>query len=59
MKRRVMVFGSLLRATLREIFDEAPYARFLARQGMAPSRAAYAAFLRESEAARLRKPRCC
>ena len=44
---------------LREIFDESAYARFLQRNRMPSSRAAYAAFLRESEAARARRPRCC
>ena len=34
-------------ATLREIFDEAAYARFLGREGHT-SRASYAAFLRET-----------
>lgn len=46
-------------AMLREIFDESAYARFLQRNRMVSSRAAYAAFLRESETARARRPRCC
>jgi len=46
-------------ATLLEIFDESAYARFLQRNRMQSSRAAYAAFLRESEVARARRPRCC
>jgi hypothetical protein len=46
-------------ATLREIFDEAAYARFLNRAGMASSSEAYAAFCRESEEAKLRRPKCC
>jgi hypothetical protein len=50
---------ALLLATLREIFDESAYARFLARNALPSSRAAYAAFLRESEEARQRRPRCC
>ena len=45
--------------TLREIFDENAYARFLAREGAAASRESYAAFLRENETARARRPRCC
>jgi hypothetical protein len=48
-----------LYAALREIFDESPYARFLARRDMASSAEAYAEFLRETEHARARKPRCC
>jgi len=46
-------------AALREIFDEAAYARFLQRNGISSSRAAYGAFLRESEGAKARRPRCC
>ncbi len=45
-------------AVLREIFDESPYARFLARTGRASSGAAYAAFLQEKSGGRPR-PRCC
>ena len=44
--------------TLREIFDEAAYTRFLQRTQMASSPAAYAAFWRERES-RAPKPRCC
>jgi hypothetical protein len=46
-------------ATLREIFDEAAYARFLERAGMASSSKAYAAFRREFEEAKIRRPKCC
>jgi hypothetical protein len=45
--------------TLREIFDENAYARYLARNGMTASRASYEGFLRETECARARRPRCC
>jgi len=55
MKRMVQI----VMAALREIFDESAYARFLQRNGMRSSRAAYAAFLRENEAVRARRPRCC
>ena len=51
--------AQIMLAVLREIFDESAYARFLQRNRMKSSRAAYAAFLRESEAARARRPRCC
>ena len=44
---------------LREIFDEAAYARFLARTGQPSSRAAYVGFLRERAASQERRPRCC
>ena len=50
---------TLLVAALREIFDESAYARFLDRQRVAPSPAAYGEFLRESEIAKARRPRCC
>ena len=50
---------ALLLATLREIFDENAYARFLTRHSLAPSRAAYDEFLRENARARERRPRCC
>jgi hypothetical protein len=54
--RRVLC---LFRSVLREIFDESAYTRFLERHGMPSSHAAYAEFLREREAARERRPRCC
>jgi hypothetical protein len=46
-------------ATLREIFDEAAYRRFLERKRLASSRAAYSEFLRELEVLRARRQRCC
>ena len=56
MIRRIV---TVVLAALREIFDEAAYARFLHRQQLAPSRQAYAAFLHEYETLRARRPRCC
>ncbi len=50
---------ALLVSALREIFDESAYARFLSRREIASSREAYAAFCREYEAAKARRPRCC
>jgi hypothetical protein len=44
---------------LREIFDEAAYARFLGRAGVVSSSASYAAFRRELEEGRSRRPKCC
>jgi hypothetical protein len=44
--------------TLREIFDEAAYTRFLERTQMPSSPSAYAAFWREREN-KAPKPRCC
>jgi hypothetical protein len=49
----------ILLVTLREIFDEAAYTRFLARAGVASSGEAYAEFRREFEEAKVRRPRCC
>lgn len=49
----------LLLVALRELFDEAAYARFLARTAQPSSRAAYASFLRERAASHERRPRCC
>jgi hypothetical protein len=49
----------ILRETLREIFDEAAYARFLKRSQISSSRAAYAAFWRERESVEVRPNRCC
>ena len=46
-------------AALRELFDEAAYARFLERTAQPSSRAAYAGFLRERAASHERRPRCC
>ena len=48
----------ILISALREIFDEAAYARFLERTHMASSPSAYAAFWREREN-NAPKPRCC
>ena len=45
--------------TLREIFDEAPYARFLQRAQIPSSPAAYASFCQERDARQERRPRCC
>jgi hypothetical protein len=56
---RIVEVGKIFLATLREIFDEAAYARFLRRTGMPSSRAAYAAFWRERESANARRPKCC
>ncbi|HXM60498.1 MAG TPA: hypothetical protein VN950_06550 [Terriglobales bacterium] len=46
-------------ATLREIFDESAYSRFLARHEVSSSSGAYAAFLREQETSKARRPKCC
>ena len=56
-----LVSGSLrvLISTLREIFDESAYERFLLRQNLTRCRATYAQFLEEQELTKARRPRCC
>lgn len=49
----------VLLETLREIFDEAAYERFLKRTQMGSSAKAYAAFRQEFEEAKTRRPKCC
>ena len=46
-------------AALREIFDESAYDRFLLRTRASRSVASYRDFVRERDAAMLKKPRCC
>lgn len=46
-------------ATLREIFDESAYQRFLDRKGLPSSIDAYAVFRQENEVATSRRPKCC
>jgi hypothetical protein len=55
----VRIFLHLLLAAAREIFDESSYTRFLESRHWASTPSAYAAFLRETERARQRRPRCC
>ncbi|MHB8217258.1 MAG: hypothetical protein ACYDDS_14380 [Candidatus Sulfotelmatobacter sp.] len=57
--KRLLSTASLLWAVLREIFDESAYLRFLNRAGIPSSSAAYAAFRREFEEAKTRRPKCC
>jgi hypothetical protein len=49
----------LLLATLREIFDESAYARFLARHEISSCPDAYTKFLLEQERTKARCPKCC
>ena len=49
----------IVRAALREIFDESAYDRFLLRNNAARSIASYRKFTRERDASMQRKPRCC
>jgi hypothetical protein len=57
--KRVVSSWHILIVALREIFDEAAYARFLDRAGMASSSEAYAAFRREFDEVKVRRPKCC
>lgn len=62
MNPRTKAFGAvvkILAAALREIFDESAYARFLNRQGLRSSISVYAAFLKEQETLKARRPKCC
>jgi len=52
-----MIVLRLLVETLREIFDENAYARFLARESKTPSAEAYREFVQEKHSAPIR--RCC
>jgi hypothetical protein len=56
---RITNAGRILIATLREIFDEAAYERFLFHTRMDSSAKAYAAFRAEFEEAKTRRPKCC
>jgi hypothetical protein len=58
-RKTIRDFAATAAATLREIFDEAAYARFLDRSCMVSSRQAYQAFRREFEEAKVRRPKCC
>jgi hypothetical protein len=48
-----------VRCTLREIFDENAYDRFLLRTDETRSVESYRAFMREREARLAKRPRCC
>jgi hypothetical protein len=56
---RVVRAARILLATLREIFDEAAYSRFLVRTKTTTSAQSYAAFCRERESSQARRPKCC
>ncbi len=55
MSRALRVFWQ----ALREIFDEAAYERYLAREGCRSSREAFAAFSESVKTGKDRRPRCC
>jgi hypothetical protein len=57
--KRLRHAWQIVRAMVREIFDESAYERFLARTQGRRSVASYRQFQREREAGMERKPRCC
>ena len=57
--KQMRAIAAVFMATLREIFDEADYRRFLDRNGLTSSELSYAGFLKECEHAKARNPRCC
>ena len=54
-----MRFLRVLRAVLREVFEEAAYERFCVREQMRVSPESYALFLQETNQARSHKVQCC
>lgn len=57
--KRIYSSWQIVLAALREIFDEAAYARFLQQEGKISSTESYAAFRQELDEAKMRRPKCC
>jgi hypothetical protein len=57
--KSIQTFFQVVLATLREIFDENAYQRFLLRTSSIPSVESYSNFVRERDAAMSKRPRCC
>jgi hypothetical protein len=57
--KRLKRAAGILWTTLREIFDENAYSRFLADKQINSSAQAYSEFCRERENRSARRPRCC
>ena len=57
--RWLRLAGGLALSTLREIFDESAYARFLGKNNLRSCPGAYGLFLREQESIKARRPKCC
>jgi len=55
----ILAAAAVFVSCLREIFDESAYARFLSRVEKESSPETYAAFRREYEIGKVRRPRCC
>jgi hypothetical protein len=51
--------AAVLTSLLREIFDESAYNRFLERNRISSSTAAYAAFREENDRLKAQRPKCC
>jgi hypothetical protein len=54
-----MKFLRLMRAMLREIFEEAAYERFCVREGLAVNRSSYARFLLDTDRLNRTRVKCC
>lgn len=57
--KHARLFFQVLLATLREIFDENAYQRYLLRTGNTSSVQSYREFQREREAGMTNRPKCC
>ena len=57
--KSIRAFFRILLATLREIFDENAYQRYLLRTGSTASAQSYREFTREREAGMATRPKCC
>ena len=57
--KSIQTFFQTVLATLREIFDENAYQRFLLRTSNVPSVESYGKFVCERDAAMSKRPRCC
>jgi hypothetical protein len=57
--RQLIAAARIFLTVLREVFDEASYARFLQRAQITSSREAYAEFWRERAQSHGRRQRCC
>ncbi len=54
-----MRFFRIIRAMLREVFEESAYERFCAREKTSIGRESYALFLLETDQAKQKQLRCC
>jgi len=54
-----MKFFRIVRAVLREVFDESAYERFCVREKIVRGRESYARFLQRTDQERQNNVRCC